>query len=524
MTHHSLRFCLLISAILCSAFTVCLVPLSNECHAQQEPVKDIGTLAKRLNVDKLLPDNWQSNTTKEQKDQFVQAYLVFVEVPKILNPQAKDGLYALDDAVRRQSALRAMRHLAVRDPDGLGKFLTAVIISEAPGYFHRYSPYLDRVVFSATDLPGVQKRNPVPVQSGTVAESGQKLDPDAPLDNAQLMQNSDLALIVLMIDALKQLQVEKGGADMFHYLGTKNIDPRTERLVTNILADPDVNPDVERIVEFLNSHPDKAPSARYFFIQRIANPRGVKLKTMEAFVKQLKRKNEGPIQADILKKTLEALKALTSLANQEGQLPQIPPENYEFVHELAVLVQHERLGPAAQEACNETLASLLSIAKNSGDRDRSLQPFLDKLAPHVTNAQAIIVDSAANSFPLRTACIHFIGTCGPLFEWDFEKKLANEKKSGKKLKSTLDMKEALEALIIAFKDRDFNDEVKDNRINVAKAITAMGERGNEDVAKLVREATYDTIRTALFQCTPEESAVFLDTLSSMRPMVRKLNR
>lgn len=434
---------------------------------------------------------------------FLAAYREFVAIPPLAQPPSDNKVAAPDDSTKRLAALRVMQFLGQRY-EWLGDILLDVIMSEAPYYFLRFNPYRDKVTIAAGAIPVVPTRSAF--STPDTSPQG-KNDPTGPLNSVQKLQNSDIALIILMVDTLKRLQKEKRGKDLYTYLRSDiSKDIRVHRLVLSTLTDPDLHPDPNDMLDFLQLRPIDAPFARYFFVQRIiTDPGDVSVAQIAVLRTQVRGDNDtSRFQSSIATQALSALKSMTSLSNLQKD------DDYGFLGDIANLTLTSQ-DLDFQNASNDTLGSFVTIARKSSDKKKVLAQFVKQLKMSLETAQTTVGDKTADA-DQRTLCIKFITNCVPVLQSD---------------STIFQTAKVVEPLMVAFQDPKFKKKASDSRINVAKALAAIGQEArdiqNNIVGTTDTTTTYEIVRAALFNCSADEESAFLDAISAMSPDIKTLN-
>jgi hypothetical protein len=475
-------------------------------NCQEKSIQKRQKCVSELNEEKTREGAW-AGVGDEDIRKFSEAVDVFRATPYFFKAEGGSAAAALEDSTRRQAALRTMQYLALRH-EPFKCCLLYVIMNSTQHYFHRFSPYNDKIVIPAGDVPGVASRSPVPGAMPASAASPRGIDPSGPTNNAQALQNSDVAIIAVLTDTVRKLEFESSGDDLFDWLCDDQ--PQIDFLVLSVLTDPDLSPSTDKMTEFLFCGTPKAAFARYFFVQKVIDdPSQVTWDRVKALVRQLDQDGT-PLYSAIVPKVLLALQPVTGIVSDSKAVP----VDYVDLGHLASFALTKATDATTR---TQALAALDSFAV-VGKKDKTLTEGFAK------QLRAVVMDeTAAGALGMirsgkpadRDYAIRFVAACGPA--------MGASVVDGKLVKWVFS-DDDLVALVGAFQqvmtDFETNDKVRKVagiRISVANALSAMSPALSRTSpgAYAVYTQAYSMLQTALFGASADEQAAFLQALSAL---------
>jgi hypothetical protein len=425
--------------------------------------------------------------TKDDSDvkDFFKAYMGFRATPDF----AKG---AEDDATRRQANLKTMQFLALRN-EWLARCLIHIIMDQAKYYCHQFSPYSDKLPLS-TESQRLATRGSLAAPGGDGgATAASKSDPNAPLNNALLIQNADVAIVGQFVDTLKKLQKERHGKDLYDYLATdKYGDARVQHLILSILSDADLSPNPDDIAIFLSNYPKVAGKARFFLIQKVipdpaqvTNDLGQIINVPAALARQLD--DDTPYAPVIKPLALTTLKTITTLDGIN---------NYNFIGIIADKAVNDP-DPDIQSACNDTLSYFATlVAKDKKKAAQLAAQVVDLVRPIVNpGGKGSVLSANGQTTQLQ---VGFLAAVVPTLNLSSDSKLSND--------ITI-------FLLAAFSDKAYRKADAASRVEVANVLASMKTAANTAGA-------FETLQAALFAGTGAEQAAFLAALGAMTPKIK----
>jgi len=426
---------------------------------------------------------------------FEIAYRDFIAIPRFARASGS-ATAALDDATRRQASMKTMQYVALRNTNPvrdrapragwLGRCLIAIIMDQAPNYCHEFSPYVDKLPLVTADMPRVVLRSAYAAAPGSApaATAASRIDPNGPINNATVLQNSDVAIISAFMDTLKKLQKEQHGEDLYDYIATSG-DPRTRHLALAVLADPDLSPEPAGALAFLMSSPKADGRARFFFIQKvIVDPSSVKDGIINTLASQLDDSTE--LALIIRQQVLTTLKTITSL---DGII------QFDFMATIAKHALDPNEDPTIQAGCNDLLSYFISLLLKNKKRNEwtvTLAPVAAKINDQLISQTDTFPGLVGEDVRLKqgTRYLTFLVAVGQVIAANYA--------PNKVLRPLLDV----------FNDAKFHKKNANSRVQVAKILQYMGGPANTFEA-------YQTLQQALFQSTSDENAAILAALGAM---------